>query len=91
MYLEDIDLCRRIKEKGLPVILIPEAKIRHSWKKSSSQRPFFTSYHHHLSVFKYFHKYEKKRIILNLGLAAALIFGFIFNVLIIIFNKAKSG
>jgi GT2 family glycosyltransferase len=91
MYLEDIDLCRKIKERGFAVILLPEVKIRHSWKKSSSQRPYFTSYHHHLSVFKYFRKYEKNRPILNLGLAAALIFGFIYNVLIIIFNKAKAG
>jgi GT2 family glycosyltransferase len=37
MYLEDIDLCRKIKERGLAVILLPEVKIRHSWKKSSSQ------------------------------------------------------
>lgn len=89
MYLEDIDLCRRINEKGLPVILLPGVRIRHSWRKSSSQRPFFTTFHHHLSVFKYFHKYEKNRLILNLGLAVALVFGFIYSVLAILLNKVK--
>jgi GT2 family glycosyltransferase len=88
MYLEDIDLCRRIKEKGLSIILIPEIKIRHSWKKSSSKRPFFASWHHHLSVFKYFCKYEKRKVFLNLSLAVTLVFGFILNVLIIMIKKA---
>lgn len=90
MYLEDIDLCRRIREKGSPVILLPEVKIRHSWRKSSSRRPYFASFHHHLSVIKYFSKYEKSRILLNFGLATALIFGFIYNVLVITFGKREA-
>jgi len=90
MYLEDIDLCRRIRGKGAPVILLPEVKIRHSWRKSSSRRPYFASFQHHLSVFKYFNKYEKNRILLNLGLAAALIFGFIYNVLAITLGKREA-
>jgi len=90
MYLEDIDLCRRIREKRAPVILLPEVKIRHSWRKSSSRRPYFASFHHHLSVFKYFNKYEKSRVLMNFGLAAALIFGFIYNVLVITFGKKEA-
>jgi len=90
MYLEDIDLCRRIREKGAPVILLPGVKVRHSWRKSSSRRPYFASFHHHLSVLKYFDKYEKNRILLNLGLAAALIFGFIYNVLVIALGKREA-
>lgn len=89
MYLEDIDLCRKVRDKGLAVILLPDVRIRHSWRKSSSQRPFFTSYHHHLSVLKYFCKYEKNKVLLNLGLAVALLFGFIYNAMVIAINKAR--
>jgi len=90
MYLEDIDLCRRIRERGMPVILVPEVKIKHSWRESSSKRPFFTSYHHHLSILKYFIKYDKNRLMLNLILAFALIAGFVLTV-IIVFCKKIAG
>jgi len=88
MYLEDIDLCRRLGDKGLPIILLPDVKIKHSWRESSSKRAFFTSYHHHLSILKYFIKYDKKRLMQNLVLALALIAGFMLNVIIILCKKA---
>lgn len=88
MYMEDIDLCRRIKEKGFTVVLIPDVKIKHSWRKSSSKRPFFTAYHHHLSVLKYFIKYDKNRPIMNIFLAFALGMGFLFSAAVIVVRKA---
>ncbi len=88
MYMEDIDLCRRIREKGLEIMMIPDVKIKHSWRKSSSKRPFFTAYHHHLSVLKYFVKYDKNRFIMNLFLAFALGMGLIFSVAVIVVRKA---
>ena len=87
MYLEDIDLCRRIRERGMPITLVPEVKIKHSWRESSSKKPFFTSYHHHLSILKYFIKYDKNRLMLNLILAFALAAGFILSVIIILCKK----
>ncbi len=90
MYLEDIDLCRRVNGKGLPIILIPAIRIYHSWKRSSSKRPYFASFHHHLSVWKYFNKYNKKQIVRNLFLLLALIVGFLFNVIVTI-TKRTAG
>jgi GT2 family glycosyltransferase len=88
MYLEDIDLCRRIRDRGMPIILLPEVKIKHSWRESSSKRPFFTSFHHHLSILKYFLKYDKNRLVLNMILAFALTAGFFLNAAIICCKKA---
>lgn len=79
MYLEDIDLCRRIAAEGRSVWVLPSAKILHSWRKSSLTRPYFTSYHHHLSIYKYFRKYEPQNWLLNLALAFALVAGLFFS------------
>lgn len=88
MYMEDIDLCRRIRDRGSAIVLIPNIKIKHSWRKSSSKRPFFAAYHHHLSVLKYFVKYDKKRPIMNMLLVFALGMGFLFSAAVIIVRKA---
>ncbi|UCC80930.1 MAG: glycosyltransferase family 2 protein [Candidatus Zixiibacteriota bacterium] len=88
MYMEDLDLCRRIRNMGLPVIFLPDVRIKHSWRKSSSRRPFFTAYHHHLSVLKYFVKYDKNRFIMNLFLGFAVGAGFISSVAVILVRKA---
>lgn len=91
MYLEDIDLCRRISSKGLPIIFLPGIKIKHSWRRSSSKRPYFTAYHHHISVLKYFLKYDKKNYMSNLSLSIALALGFIFNVIFIFAKRLWSN
>ena len=90
MYMEDIDLCRRIRERGLPVIFVSEVKIRHSWRKSSSKKPFFTVYHHHLSVLKYFDKYDKNRIVKNLVMAIVVAAGFMLSIAVILARKVFS-
>jgi GT2 family glycosyltransferase len=91
MYLEDIDLCRRIGERGLPVIYLPGIKIGHSWRRSSTRRPYFTSFHHHISVLKYFLKYDKKSIVQNLFLSIALAAGFIFSAIFIFIKRSRGN
>jgi GT2 family glycosyltransferase len=82
MYLEDIDLCKRISEKNLKVYLLPEVKITHHWRKSSSQFPVKTMVYHHVSVFKYFVKHEKQQVIKNAFLLLALIGGFVISLIL---------
>jgi GT2 family glycosyltransferase len=44
MYYEDVDLCRRCWEKGRPVYYVPEAEIRHRYRKESADgRGIFSS------------------------------------------------
>ena len=88
MYLEDVDICRRIREKGLEIWMLPEVKIKHSWRKSSNSRPYFASYLHHISVYKYFCKYEPKKIFHNLSLLIFLTIGYVFNSVITFLKKS---
>jgi GT2 family glycosyltransferase len=87
MYLEDIDLCRRLGQAGLEIWLHPGIKVVHGWRKSSRTRPYFALYHHHLSVLKYFAKYYPTQIMRNSLLAAILLIGFIFSSLLILIGE----
>jgi GT2 family glycosyltransferase len=79
MYLEDLDLCKRISECSLPIWILPSIKITHSWRRSSSTRPYFALFYHHLSVYKYFKKHYSKQRHYNLGLGLALVMGFVLS------------
>ncbi len=66
LYFEDVDWCRRFKEKGWNVIYFPEAKIHHYHSRVSRRRGgmadlFFNKYAwiHITSALKYFWKYHK--------------------------------
>lgn len=87
MYMEDIDLCHAVTARGHEIWLLPTVKVAHGWRKSSANRPYFTMCHHHLSVLKYFLKYEPGHLIANVLLLAALIAGFTLNSLLILFRK----
>jgi GT2 family glycosyltransferase len=77
IYLEDLDLCRRISERSSPIWILPSIKITHVWRQSSSSRPYFALFYHHLSVYKYFKKHYPKQWFYNFGLGLALMAGFI--------------
>lgn len=79
LYLEDLDLCRSIKDMGLKVALLPSVTVSHSWRESSRKRPYFSSFHHHLSVFKYFKKHYPNQWLYNLFLLFALVAGLVIS------------
>jgi GT2 family glycosyltransferase len=60
MYLEDIDLCHRLGDAGVDIWYLPDLKIQHIWGASSKKYPFRSSYHHYVSMFKYFAKHHQK-------------------------------
>ncbi len=76
MYLEDLDLCKRVQERSLSVWILPHAKIIHAWRQSSATRPYFAAWCHYLSVYKYFQKHYSSQWYKNLVLAVALAAGF---------------
>jgi hypothetical protein len=86
MYLEDIDLCKRIGQRGMTIWLQPRVKVVHGWRQSSKTRPYFTSYHHHLSVLRYFRKHHPNQPIRNIMLAIVLSAGFLTSALLIAFG-----
>ncbi len=50
MYMEDVDLCRRILDKGFELGYCEEAVATHYQGYSSRQRPYFSAYAHHRSL-----------------------------------------
>jgi len=58
MYSEEVDLCDRMRRKGLINIFFPKAKIVHYGERSSMQRPFalYSTYHYYRSKLVYFRK-----------------------------------
>lgn len=90
MYLEDIDLCKRVAEQKLDIWLLPQIKVIHGWRQSSSGRPYFASFHHHISVYKYFRKHYPRQPVRNFLLLTVLIFGFMISLLIIAFGRGRN-
>jgi GT2 family glycosyltransferase len=55
MYLEDVDLCRRIAQKS-KTVFYPRVSVTHGYAKGS-YRDFKLLYHHVRSAFRYFTKW----------------------------------
>lgn len=63
LYVEDIDICKRLKDVGWRVVFNPESKIIHHWGASSSKMKRKTFWWHHISMFKYFKKHYRSGIL----------------------------
>ncbi len=57
MYLEDVDLCRRLSSHGYVNYFVPQAGAIHLWGKGSRTGKFRRNLYHHYAVWKYFTKY----------------------------------
>ncbi len=73
IYLEDIDICRRLQKAGWRVVFNPNARILHSWGASSAKRRAQSFWWHHMSMFKYFQKHYPYLLPINLLLGFGLI------------------
>jgi len=66
MYFEDVDWCRRFREKGLKVVYFPKAALFHYHGKQSATRHFWDALFNKMTVIhitsavKYFWKFRKK-------------------------------
>jgi GT2 family glycosyltransferase len=85
MYMEDLDLCKRVSDRSFPIWILPEVRVIHAWRKSSATRPYFSAWHHHLSVYKYFQKHYSSPY--NIGLAVALVAGLALTFGMVVFRK----
>ncbi|MFP4458412.1 MAG: glycosyltransferase family 2 protein [Candidatus Zixiibacteriota bacterium] len=63
LYVEDIDICKRLKDVGWRVVFNPESKIIHHWGASSSKMKRKTFWWHHISMFKYFQKHYRSSVL----------------------------
>jgi GT2 family glycosyltransferase len=62
-YYEDMDLCRRIREAGYPIIYTPAATITHLKGQSTNQRlpPVAFALDSQVTRYLYYYKYDGKR------------------------------
>lgn len=84
LYLEDLDLCKRINEQGRKIILLQSVKVTHLWRASSRKRRFFAACQHHLSVWRYFNKHYPDQKFRNFILLVALAFGFMVSSILMV-------
>ena len=56
MYVEDVDICWRLREAGYRVVYDPAIRLVHHIGRTSSQQSVRMLYHHHRSMFIFFRK-----------------------------------
>ncbi len=63
LYCEDVDYCRRAKEKGWHIYYVPEAVIVHDTPYSDAR--VVTLFFHHQSMYRFYKKYRQRKIFLG--------------------------
>ncbi len=59
MYCEDVDLCRRLKEKGVAILHMPEVSITHAIGGCSAGARFKVIHYHHDAMWVYARRWNK--------------------------------
>lgn len=54
MYVEDIDLCFRLRKSGWRTLFVPSATVQHVGGRSSCRRPLRSIYHHHRGAIRFY-------------------------------------
>ena len=57
LFVEDIDLCKRLSDAGAKIFFTPEVKVRHFWSFSTGQNFLKTLRHQQESLLYYFKKH----------------------------------
>jgi len=58
LFFEELDLCRRVKAKGLKVVYLPNAKVKHLWGASVKRVPEIARKAQQQSAIRYFRKHH---------------------------------
>lgn len=58
LHCEDLDLCRRVRDAGLRVLLAGDVRVLHAKGGSSAHRPVFVSRHKHRGMWRWFRKFD---------------------------------
>lgn len=58
LHFEDLDLCRRVRDAGLRVLLDPAAPVRHLQGSSSHHRSAFVARHKHAGMWRWFNRFD---------------------------------
>ena len=58
LHVEDLDLCRRVRDADLQVAIAPALRVTHAQGSSSRSRPLFVARHKHRGMWRYFRKFD---------------------------------
>lgn len=58
LHAEDLDLCRRIRDAGLRVVIANTLRVVHEQGSSSRHRAQFVAFHKHRGMWRYFVKFD---------------------------------
>lgn len=58
LHVEDLDLCRRVRDAGYRVAIAHAVHAVHAQGSSSRHRPLFVAWHKHRGMWRYFRKYD---------------------------------
>lgn len=58
LHVEDLDLCRRVRDAGYSVAIAPAVKATHAQGSSSAHRPVFVDWHKHRGMWRYFRRFD---------------------------------
>ena len=58
LHFEDLDLCRRVRDAGLRVVLAGEVRVLHQQGSSSHHRPLFVDWHKHRGMWRWFRQHD---------------------------------
>lgn len=58
LHVEDLDLCRRVRDAGYAVAIVHGPHAIHAQGASSGHRPLFVSWHKHRGMWRYFRKFD---------------------------------
>ena len=72
LFFEELDLCRRVKAKGLKVVYLPNAKVKHLWGASVKRVPEIARKAQQQSAIKYFRKHHGRIASTLVAIAFAL-------------------
>lgn len=74
LHVEDLDLCRRVRDAGWRVAIAHEVHVVHEQGSSSRRRPFFVARHKRRGMWRYFLKFDPaaRNPLLRAGMRAGL-------------------
>jgi N-acetylglucosaminyl-diphospho-decaprenol L-rhamnosyltransferase len=59
LHVEDLDLCRRIRDGGYTVAIANDVRVVHAQGSSSRHRPMFVAAHKRRGMWRYFTRYDR--------------------------------
>jgi N-acetylglucosaminyl-diphospho-decaprenol L-rhamnosyltransferase len=58
LHVEDLDLCRRLRDAGFGVAIVADLRVRHAQGSSSHHRALFVSRHKHRGMWRWFTRFD---------------------------------